>query len=204
MSSFLLTNVRIFDGESSIERGYVLVREGRIAEVSTEKIKYDGLVYDKPGHTLLPGLIDGHIHADSGNVVALPQSLRFGVTTVCDMHNEWNNIEKLRRQIKDGDCADLKTTSFAATIEGGWPAAIVLMSHDTPEVSIAKLHKKHSGSTNHCKACLQLDGLQQGQSDNMHGHRYGLKLRPGQNSRPARMERNTCKHDSKSASTTSS
>jgi cytosine/adenosine deaminase-related metal-dependent hydrolase len=136
MSSFLVTNVRIFDGENSIERGSVLVLKGRIAEVSAQKIQYDGQVFDKPGHTLLPGLIDTHIHADLGNIVALPQSLRFGVTTVCDMHNEWKNIETLRKQVKDGDCADLKTTSFAATIEGGWPAAIVLMSHDTPEVSV--------------------------------------------------------------------
>jgi cytosine/adenosine deaminase-related metal-dependent hydrolase len=146
MSSFLVTNVRIFDGENSIECGSVLVREGRIAQVSAQEIQYDGQVYDKPGHTLLPGLIDSHIHADSGNVVALPQSLRFGVTTVCDMHNEWKNIEKLRQQIKGGDCADLKTTSFAATIEGGWPAAIVLMSHDTPEVSIIDHDVKHSNS----------------------------------------------------------
>jgi imidazolonepropionase-like amidohydrolase len=134
MSSFLITNVRIFDGENSIECGSVLVEGGQITQVSAQQIEYGGQIFDKPGHTLLPGLIDTHIHADGGNPVALPQSLRFGVTTVCDMHNEWENIQKLRRQITGGDSADLKTTSFAATIEGGWPAAIVLMHNDTPEV----------------------------------------------------------------------
>ena len=55
------------------------------------------------------------------------------------MHNEWYNILKLREQRKGGDCADLKTTSFAATIDMGWPMPIVLMTHDTPEVDIVAL-----------------------------------------------------------------
>lgn len=56
-----------------------------------------------------------------------------GVTTVCDMHNEYPNIEKLRKQIQGGDCADLKCTSFAATVEMGWPAPIILMHNDNPQ-----------------------------------------------------------------------
>ncbi len=68
------------------------------------------------------------------NEVALPQSLRFGVTTVCDMGNEWENILKLREQIKGRDCADLKTTSFAATVEGGWRAPVVLAHSQSEEV----------------------------------------------------------------------
>ena len=67
--------------------------------------------------------------------MALPQSLRFGVTTVCDMHNEWENIVKLRKQIEGGDCADLKTTSFAATIDMGWPMPVVLAHNKDEEVS---------------------------------------------------------------------
>ncbi|KAK5107763.1 hypothetical protein LTR62_000687 [Meristemomyces frigidus] len=134
MASFLITDVRIFDGENSIDHGSVLVQDGRIAQVSSTQIDHRGTTISKPGHTLLPGLIDVHIHADGGNPVALPQSLRFGVTTVCDMHNEDFNIARLRKQIEGGDCADLKTTSFAATIDMGWPMPIVLMHHDTPEV----------------------------------------------------------------------
>ncbi|KAI6870866.1 hypothetical protein KC343_g2854 [Hortaea werneckii] len=136
MTSFLITDVRIFDGEEVIaEAGSVLVENGKITKVSTSSsISFDGPTYSKPGHTLLPGLIDAHIHANNGNTVALPQSLRFGVTTVCDLHNEYFNIQKLRQQIKGGDCADLKTTSYAATIENGWPMFVVLALHDSPEV----------------------------------------------------------------------
>ncbi|KAK3111785.1 hypothetical protein LTR53_012613 [Teratosphaeriaceae sp. CCFEE 6253] len=134
MASFLIKDVRIFDGDDTLEQGSVLVENGKISNVSQSAIDFNGTTISKPGHTLMPGLIDVHIHADSGNPVALPQSLRFGVTTACDMHNEIYNIEKLRKQVEGGDCADLKTTSFAATIEMGWPMPVVLAHHDTPEV----------------------------------------------------------------------
>ena len=85
MASFLLTDVRIFDGETTIEKGSVLVHRGKISEVSSSAIAFEGTVISKPGHTVLPGLIDVHNHCNNGNEVALPQALRFGVTTVFDM-----------------------------------------------------------------------------------------------------------------------
>lgn len=134
MSSFLLKDVRIFDGENTIDKGSVLVENGKISKVSLSTIDFNGTAYSKPGYTVLPGIIDCHIHADGGNEDALPQSLRFGVTTVCDMHNEWPNILKLRKQMEGGDCADLKTTSFAATIDMGWPMPVVLAHNKSQEV----------------------------------------------------------------------
>jgi imidazolonepropionase-like amidohydrolase len=134
MASFLIKDVRIFDGKGTIEKGCVLVKDGKIAKVSREDFKYDGTTISRPGHTLLPGLIDAHIHADGASPIALPQSLRFGVTTACDMGNEDYNIAKLRKQVEGGDCADLKTTSFPATIDMGWPMPVILAFHDTPEV----------------------------------------------------------------------
>lgn len=82
MASFLIKDVRIFDGENTIEKGSVLVDDGKISKVTSGTIDFNGPTYSRPGHTLLPGLIDTHIHANSANVVALPQALRFGVTTV--------------------------------------------------------------------------------------------------------------------------
>lgn len=134
MTTFLIKDVRIFTGTSTIESGSVLVRDGVIAEVSSRDITFKGPVFSKPGHTLLPGLIDAHMHASSANPIALPQSLRFGVTTACDLHNEWPNIQKLLRQVSQGDCADLKHTSFAATIEDGWLNQVILSADPRPEV----------------------------------------------------------------------
>ncbi|EME38489.1 hypothetical protein DOTSEDRAFT_29528 [Dothistroma septosporum NZE10] len=106
-TAFLIKDVLIFDGETIIENGSVLVKYGKISQVFSSPISFTRTIISKPGHTLLPGLIDVHIHADGGTPVALPQALHFGVMTVCDMHNEWPNIQKLRNQREAGDCADL-------------------------------------------------------------------------------------------------
>lgn len=136
MTSLLIRDVRIFTGEREIPNGSVLIAGGKIHQVSETRLNAPNSsteVVSKPGHTLLPGFIDCHIHADSGSTVALPQSLRFGVTTVCDMHNEPPNVAKLRNQAKeDTDSADFKTCSLAATIKGGWPEAVVT-AHDKSE-----------------------------------------------------------------------
>lgn len=130
-SSLLFQNVRIFDGHVEIPNGYALVQDGVIAQVSTRPISPpDGstTVIDKPGHTLMPGLIDGHVHVYEA--AALKQSLQFGVTTVCDMHNEPDIISRMRTvAAEDSDAADLRAACHGATIEGGWPAAL-LLSHD--------------------------------------------------------------------------
>ena len=100
MASFIIRDVRIFTGEKTFEEGFIHVEDGKIKAVgpksSTPQLPVK--TYSKPGHTLLPGLIDCHIHADKANPIALPQALRFGVTTVCEMHNELNNVQKLKKQ----------------------------------------------------------------------------------------------------------
>lgn len=148
MDSFILRDIRIFTGESTIEEGYVHVSHGKIesvgpiSDLSQTSISV-ALTYSKPGHTLLPGLIDCHIHADMADPEALPQSLRFGVTTVCEMHNELPNVLKLQKQTLEPDTASYKTAGQAATIENGWPIPVILAHDQRPETAaeIAKWPK---------------------------------------------------------------
>jgi imidazolonepropionase-like amidohydrolase len=66
MSSVLFNNARLFDGISAdCPTGMqVLVESGIIREVSDKPIKLnDAHVIDVGGRTLMPGLIDAHIHA---------------------------------------------------------------------------------------------------------------------------------------------
>jgi imidazolonepropionase-like amidohydrolase len=82
-----------------IERGYVVVDSGKITHVDSgdyPELSATVSVISKPGYALLPGLIDAHVHGLGGNVLCIEQALRFGVTTVCDMHNEPQHISKLR------------------------------------------------------------------------------------------------------------
>lgn len=71
MPPTLLTNARVFDGFSAdCPRGMqVLIEDDRIREVSAKPIKSDrAQVIDVAGRTLLPGLIDAHIHAYASDI----------------------------------------------------------------------------------------------------------------------------------------
>jgi imidazolonepropionase-like amidohydrolase len=66
MTTLLLRNARVFDGVNAecAEGMNVLVEGGLIREVSSQPVKMqDGDVIDVGGRTLMPGLIDAHIHA---------------------------------------------------------------------------------------------------------------------------------------------
>jgi imidazolonepropionase-like amidohydrolase len=145
MTTFLIRDIRIFTGETTIESGFVHVTDGKIAAVgpSSNTPSLSIPTFSKPGHTLLPGLIDCHIHADNADPIALPQALRFGVTTVCEMTNELPNVLKLKEQTRLPDTASYKTAGQAATIENGWPIPVITAHDSSPETlaAIAKWPK---------------------------------------------------------------
>lgn len=98
--SIVFEDVLIFTGDEFIENGYVVVRNGLINQKGSGKcqdIPQSAQRISKPGSTLMPGLIDSHVHGLFGNEKTIEQSLRFGVTTVFDMHNEPEHIAKLRK-----------------------------------------------------------------------------------------------------------
>src|SRR5579859_1878518 len=67
MTPILLKNARVFDGLNGDcgEGMHVLVENGLIREVSERQIKLSATAHtiDVAGRTLMPGLIDAHIHA---------------------------------------------------------------------------------------------------------------------------------------------
>jgi len=91
--TLLLRNVRIVTTGRVVDRGSVLVEDGRVARIaeamSSEKLRADSEV-DLTGNTLFPGFIDVHIHgamgvdtltAGSGDLTKVAQFLaRHGVT----------------------------------------------------------------------------------------------------------------------------
>ncbi|KAF2454523.1 hypothetical protein BDY21DRAFT_326189 [Lineolata rhizophorae] len=139
--SFIVSDVRIFTGEDVIENGFVVVSDSKIKSFDSGPAPKDSTatVISKPGHTLLPGLIDAHIHADKGNPLALTQALRFGVTTVMDMHNEPRNISKLSTLAAESkEAADIKFALLGACIENGWPVPVVT-AHDKSAETMAEI-----------------------------------------------------------------
>lgn len=140
MSSFLVSHVRVFDGESVLlSRGCVLVEDGiitSIAESVPSSLPVHCKIVSGNGCTLLPGLIDAHVHAFD-NVQNLADSLHYGVTTVLDMHSEPDYVKKLQEVVAQNDAvADYRSCCHGATIRGGWPEPIVKMDDKSEEVGV--------------------------------------------------------------------
>src|SRR5690349_17058127 len=84
-----ITNARIFDGTQLLDASSVVVEGTRIAAVGERSTA--GYVVDARGATLLPGLIDAHVHT---SVDRLRLALRFGVTTELEMTGFWTPEER--------------------------------------------------------------------------------------------------------------
>ena len=118
-NSFVIRDVRVFDGTASTERTNVVVRNGRIAEVGPNRPR-DLETIDGRGKTLLPGLIDAHAHVQ--NAAQLRDALRFGVTTTLDMltRPEFAALHRPRRDsIVRTDLADLHSAGVPITSARG-------------------------------------------------------------------------------------
>ena len=102
---FVIRDVQIFTGRSLIPTGYVHVKDGFISSFgdldSMPETLASIMTVSRLGDTLSPGLIDAHIHALGGNVHSIEQSLRFGVTTVCDMQNDPKDNARIKKVCLD-------------------------------------------------------------------------------------------------------
>lgn len=163
MSLTVIHSVVLFDGYSTTPNATVVFDSdsGKVTSVSTtpNNAQYPSgaTVIDGSGHTLLPGLIESHMHcygihlspgSDENDILRSP--LRAGVTTVCDMHSDPPSVNKWWKAIADElsqaeqsggtvTLSDLKSGLYGATIEGGWPKPIVLGHDPSEEVSIPVL-----------------------------------------------------------------
>lgn len=119
-NSFVVRNVRVFDGERVIERVNVVIRAGRITAIGRRRPPTDLPVVDGSGRTLLPGFIDAHAHVLSEN--GLRNALRFGVTTQLDMFTKLDFMQSHRAQrerLTETDLSDLYSAGQPVTSAGG-------------------------------------------------------------------------------------
>ncbi len=74
-------------------------------------------IINAQGATLMPGLIDAHVHTDFDG---LRDALLFGVTTELEMNGRWS--AKQRKEIAErNDIADLRSPGMGITPPGGHP-----------------------------------------------------------------------------------
>jgi len=117
---FIIRDARIFDGEKVLPRASVHVRDGLIVAVGVDiPVSKDIEVIEGAGRTLLPGLIDAHVHTWGD---ARRDALRFGVTTELDMfsaHQQLAAAKLERTSLAATDQADSWSAGTLATAPGG-------------------------------------------------------------------------------------
>ena len=151
-AQLVVTNVRVFTGERSIERASITVADGKIVGITADAPATTGVTIDGAGKTALPGLIDSHIHVLAGATEAetrafikdrlqerLQSFLRHGVTTVKSVGDATELILKIRQDLRDGTLAGprLLVVGPVFTAPGGHPAVTVCSGSDWCRANVA-------------------------------------------------------------------
>jgi imidazolonepropionase-like amidohydrolase len=107
---------RVFDGTRDLGEKVVTIADGVIDEIG-DRLPEDAEAIDARGATLMPGLIDAHVHTDESG---LRMALQFGVTTELEMQGA--NTARDRHHIAEDDSvADVRSAGFGLTPPGGHP-----------------------------------------------------------------------------------
>lgn len=118
--TFAIVDVTAFDGEAFRQGWDVWVEDGRIRHAGARLDLPDDLPrVDGRGHTLIPGLVDGHVHSF---LSTLGDALRFGVTTVLDQSTDPAFAAAMRperEEVARGAQADLFSAGMTATAPDG-------------------------------------------------------------------------------------
>ncbi|WP_331769298.1 amidohydrolase family protein (plasmid) [Embleya sp. NBC_00888] len=119
MSTTAITGARVFDGEKPLGVTTVVIEGGRIVQVGGDAPP-GAEVVDGSGATLLPGLIDAHVHTDRDS---LALALKFGVTTELEMQGV-HTRDRRGAISEDDSVADVRSSGFALTPPGGHPSEL--------------------------------------------------------------------------------
>jgi imidazolonepropionase-like amidohydrolase len=117
----IIQNVKLFDGDSVIPSATVLVQENKVKEIIIDRTtEFEGNnVIDGRGKTIIPGLINAHVHA--WRKEHSKESVKAGVLTMLDLLNgDLAAIDTLR---KSGDTsryfAYYYSSGFTVTVPKG-------------------------------------------------------------------------------------
>ncbi|WIX93225.1 amidohydrolase family protein [Amycolatopsis sp. DG1A-15b] len=120
MATTAVTGARVFDGEKTLGVQTVVLDGRKISQVGGD-VPDGAEVVDGRGATLLPGLIDAHVHSAPGS---LALALQFGVTTELEMQG-MNTRENRAHITEDDTVADVRSAGFGITPPGGHPSELM-------------------------------------------------------------------------------
>ena len=114
-----ITGARVFDGQRVRDNVTVVLDGPRISAVGGP-VPPGSTIIDARGATLLPGLIDAHVHTSPDY---LRSALLFGVTTQLEMGGE-QSAETRAAIIGRDDMADYRSAGISVTAQNGHPAEL--------------------------------------------------------------------------------
>lgn len=181
--TLLIRNVTVIDGTGApaIPNADVLVKDGKIEAVSTERVKArNAIVVDGTGKFLIPGLIDSHIHlpgGQSGSVTAAGERkltmdkktatkvlhgyLYSGVTSIYDSGNNTDFIFAMRADERGGKVVSPRIFAGGGTVSvpGGYGAGASAIKVGTWEQAKPELDARFAGKPDMLKLILDRQGL---------------------------------------------
>lgn len=115
-----ITNVRVFDGAALVNASAVRIDGPAVVAIGDPSmVRPEDEIIDGQQGTLLPGLIDAHVHLLPGASV---QAISFGVTTMLDMFSKPDLLAAERAESHPQPIAGVYTSSIGATAPGGHPS----------------------------------------------------------------------------------
>ena len=164
-----IKNAHIFDGERIIDDKLILIEGERILCVGGE-VPTGATIIDANNATLMPGLIDSHVHTD---IDGLHDALSFGVTTELEMNGKWS-FNQRKKIAKRHDVADLRSPGMGVTPPGGHPSQYMKSSNNlliklffrypfvsTPEEAVKFVNKQVADGADYIKIFIE-DGTNVG------------------------------------------
>jgi imidazolonepropionase-like amidohydrolase len=119
LAPYLIRNVRVFDGYKLLPMRNVLIENGVITDMEHQgELPRNTVIVDGHGQTLIPGLIDSHVHVYQD--YSLP--LLFGVTSEVDMFTGVSLVKEMNRRMErmeNRDRPDIFSAGTLATAPGG-------------------------------------------------------------------------------------
>jgi imidazolonepropionase-like amidohydrolase len=132
-----IVNVHVFDGTKMLGQKNVVFQHGKIISISNE-VPIGAEVIDGRGCTLLPGLIDAHVHTSEDS---LRDAILFGVTTELEMQGGMTKKGR-ELQLKDKfNVADVRSSGMALTAPGGHPDELIPKGEGIPSFILKKMEK---------------------------------------------------------------
>lgn len=130
-----IINTTIFDGRKILGIGTVVFENGRIIEICKQQPK-DAEITDGTGTTLMPGLIDAHVHT---SVQFLRDAMKFGITTELEMMGGFTKKGRNAQLIGINDIADVRSAGMGLTAPGGHPDELIPKGDGIPDFVLKEM-----------------------------------------------------------------